>query len=335
MSDVVVAVCPIVRASETVAPESDRYGLPNSSGLSESVSIPSPVLRRIRTTWAHPPPIAVAAFWMSVCAVAFSLASVAVRFAIATLPAGEITFFRNLGALVFLAPLFIRRGRAVFRVARPWTAATLALWQAISNFCIVLAFAVIPLADAVAISFLSPLIVVAMAALLGIERVGRSRWLATLIGFAGMLLIVRPGFQQMPPETLLVLASATVTAFFSLTVRNLGRDHHPDTLVLIALGGSLPILAAVAFWSWRMPEPNEAIILLAIGLAAALGQAAMVRAYAAAESSSVMPFSFLQLPATVIAAYAAFGQAPDLFTLAGALVIFASAQYTMRREARQ
>jgi len=271
---------------------------------------------------------------MSVCAVAFSAAAVAVRFALATLPAGEITFFRNLVALVFLAPLFIRRGRAVVRVARPWMAATLALWQAISNFCIVLAYAVIPLADAVAISFLSPLIVVALAALLGLERVGRSRWAATLVGFAGMLLIVRPGFQQMPPETLLVLASATVTAFFSLTVRNLGRDHHPDTLVLVALGGSLPILAAVAGLSWRLPDLNEVVLLLAIGFAAAVGQAAMVRAYAVAESSSVMPFSFLQLPATALAAYAAFGQAPDLFTVAGALVIFASAQYTMRRETR-
>ena len=291
--------------------------------------------RRLSAAWLRLPPVVLAAFWMSVCAIAFSAAAIAVRFALATLPAGEITFFRNLVALAFLAPLFIRRGRAVVRVPRPWMASTLALWQAISNFCIVLAYAVIPLADAVAISFLSPLIVVALAALLGLERVGRSRWVATLVGFAGMLLIVRPGFQQMPPETLLVLASATVTAFFSLTVRNLGRDHHPDTLVLIALGGSLPILAAVAVWSWRMPEPEEAVILLAIGLAAAIGQAAMVRAYAVAESSSVMPFSFLQLPATAIAAYAAFGQAPDLFTLAGALVIFASAQYTMRREARR
>ncbi|MBM3533532.1 MAG: DMT family transporter [Alphaproteobacteria bacterium] len=290
--------------------------------------------RRLAAAWLRLPPVALAAFWMSVCAVAFSSAAVAVRFATATLPAGEITFFRNLGALIFLAPLFVRRGRAVFRMPRPWTAATLALWQAISNLCIVLAFAVIPLADAVAISFLSPLIVMAMAALLGIERVGASRWAATLIGFAGMLLIVRPGFQQMPPETVLVLLSATVTAFFGLTVRNLGRDHHPDALVLIALGGSLPILAAVAFWSWRMPEPGEAAILLAIGLAAAVGQAAMVRAYAVAESSSVMPFTFLQLPATAVAAYAAFGQVPDLFTWAGALVIFASAQYTMRRETR-
>ena len=291
--------------------------------------------RRLSAAWLRLPPVALAAFWMSVCAVAFSAAAIAVRFALATLPAGEITFFRNFVARVFLAPLFIRRGRAVVRVARPWMASTLALWQAISNFCIVLAYAVIPLADAVAISFLSPLIVVAMAALLGLERVGRSRWVATLVGFAGMLLIVRPGFQQMPPETLLVLASATVTAFFSLTVRNLGRDHHPDTLVLVALGGSLPILAAVAGLSWRMPDPDEAVLLLAIGLAAAVGQAAMVRAYAVAESSSVMPFSFLQLPATALAAYAAFGQAPDLFTVAGALVIFASAQYTMRREARQ
>ena len=292
-------------------------------------------LQRIAIAWVRLPPVALAAFWMSVCAIAFSLVAVAVRFAIVTLPAGEITFFRNFGALVFLAPLFIRRGRVVVQVARPWTAATLALWQAISNLCIVLAFAVIPLADAVAISFLTPLIVVALAALLGIERVGRSRWAATLVGFAGMLLIVRPGFQEMPPETLLVLASATVTAIFSLTVRNLGRDHHPDTLVLIALGGSLPILAAVAFWSWRTPDLGEALILIAIGLGAAIGQAAMVRAYAVAESSSVMPFAFLQLPATALAAFIAFGQAPDLFTCAGALVIFASAQYTMRREARR
>lgn len=298
------------------------------------MSILGPLRRRLFSILAHLPPVAAAAFWMSICAIAFSLMAVAVRFAAATLPAGEVTFFRNFIALAFLAPLLIRRGGAVFRVPRPWTAATLALWQAISNFCVVVAFAAMQLADAVAISFLTPLIVVAMAALLGIERVDTGRWTATLAGFAGMLLIVRPGFQQMPPETLLVLASATVTAFFSLTVRNLGRDHHPDTLVLIALGGSLPILGIAALWSWRLPGPEEAGYLLAVGLAAAVGQVAMVRAYAVAESSVVMPFAFLQLPATALAAYAAFDQVPDLFTCVGALVIFASAQFTVRREKR-
>ena len=298
------------------------------------MSILGPLRRRLFSILAHLPPVAAAVFWMSICAIAFSLMAVAVRFAAATLPAGEVTFFRNFIALAFLAPLLIRRGGAVFRVPRPWTAATLALWQAISNFCVVVAFAAMQLADAVAISFLTPLIVVAMAALLGIERVDTGRWTATLAGFAGMLLIVRPGFQQMPPETLLVLASATVTAFFSLTVRNLGRDHHPDTLVLIALGGSLPILGIAALWSWRLPGPEEAGYLLAVGLAAAVGQVAMVRAYAVAESSVVMPFAFLQLPATALAAYAAFDQVPDLFTCVGALVIFASAQFTVRREKR-
>lgn len=296
------------------------------------MSIFGPLLRRPSSILAGLPPVAAAAFWMGICAIAFSLMAVAVRVATATLPAGEVAFFRNFIALAFLAPLLMRGGAAVVRVPRPWTAATLALWQAISNLCIVIAFAAMQLADAVSIGFLTPLIVLALAAALGIERVGAGRWVATLAGFAGMLLIVRPGFQQMPPETLLVLASATVTAFFSLTVRNLGRDHHPDTLVLIALGGSLPILGAAALWSWRLPAPEEAVYLLAIGLAAAVGQVAMVRAYAVAESSLVMPFAFLQLPATALAAYAAFDQVPDLFTCVGALVIFASAQFTMRRE---
>ena len=296
------------------------------------MSIFGPLLRRPSSILAGLPPVAAAAFWMGICAIAFSLMAVAVRVATATLPAGEVAFFRNFIALAFLAPLLMRGGAAVVRVPRPWTAATLALWQAISNLCIVIAFAAMQLADAVSIGFLTPLIVLALAAALGIERVGAGRWVATLAGFAGMLLIVRPGFQQMPPETLLVLASATVTAFFSLTVRNLGRDHHPDTLVLIALAGSLPILGAAALWSWRLPAPEEAVYLLAIGLAAAVGQVAMVRAYAVAESSLVMPFAFLQLPATALAAYAAFDQVPDLFTCVGALVIFASAQFTMRRE---
>ena len=296
------------------------------------MSIFGPLLRRPSSILAGLPPVAAAAFWMGICAIAFSLMAVAVRVATATLPAGEVAFFRNFIALAFLAPLLMRGGAAVVRVPRPWTAATLALWQAISNLCIVIAFAAMQLADAVSIGFLTPLIVLALAAALGIERVGAGRWAATLAGFAGMLLIVRPGFQQMPPETLLVLTSATVTAFFSLTVRNLGRDHHPDALVLIALGGSLPILGAAALWSWRLPAPEEAVYLLAIGLAAAVGQVAMVRAYAVAESSLVMPFAFLQLPATALAAYAAFDQVPDLFTCVGALVIFASAQFTMRRE---
>lgn len=291
--------------------------------------------QRVAAAWIGLPPVAAGAVWMLICAIAYSLMAVFIRLAVTTLPGGEVTFFRNLGALVFLAPLFVRHGIRVLRVARPWAASTLALWQAISNLCWVLAVVVIPLADGMAIMFLTPILVVALAALLRIEKVGWSRWAATLVGFAGMLLIVRPGFQAVPVEALLVLASAVVTAFFSLSVRNLGRDHHPDTLVLIALAGSLPLLAVIAAPTWRLPEPQEAVFLGAIGLAAAVGQVAMTRAYAVAESSSVMPFMFLQLPLTAVAAYLAFGQVPDLVTCLGAAVILASAHFTMRREARR
>ena len=103
------------------------------------MSILGPLLRRSSSILASLPPVAAAAFWMGICAIAFSLMAVAVRLAVATLPAGEVTFFRNFGALVFLAPLLVRGGRAVVRVPRPWAAATLALWQAISNLCIVVA----------------------------------------------------------------------------------------------------------------------------------------------------------------------------------------------------
>jgi drug/metabolite transporter (DMT)-like permease len=276
----------------------------------------------------------VGAAWMVLSCVAFGMMSVFIRLSVTTLPGPEVAFFRNFGACLLLAPFFLRGGLSMLRAPRPWAVGSLVLWQAISNLTWVLAIAVVPLANASAIMFMTPILAVVMAAALGIERVGLGRWIATLVGFGGMLIIVRPGLQDTPPEAFLVLVTAIVTAFFSLTVRNLGRDHHPDTLVLYALVGSLPVLGAVAAWTWRMPNPGEAAYLAGVGLCAAIGQVAMTRGYAAAESSLMVPLMFLQLPATALAAYIAFGELPDAFTWIGAGVIFASSLAIVRRGSR-
>jgi len=273
----------------------------------------------------------IGAAWMVLSCVAFGAMGVFIRMSLATLPAPEVTFFRNLGAALLVTPFLLRGGLHVLRAARPWRAGSLILWQVSSNLTWVTAIAVVPLADASAIMFLTPILAVVLAAALRIEVVNWQRWVATIVGFCGMLVIIRPGLQDTPPEAFLVLVTALVTAFFSLTVRNLNRDHNPDTLVLYALIGSLPVLGFVAMWDWHWPTAHDGLLLAGVGASAGIGQVAMTRGYAAAESSIMVPLMFLQLPAMAAGAYIAFGEVPDAFTWIGAAIIFASSLAIVRR----
>jgi drug/metabolite transporter (DMT)-like permease len=271
---------------------------------------------------------------MLVSSVAFSLMTILMRIAAAALPVFVIAAARNAVPFLLILPLLLRPRFRLLPAARPWLAASLGVMQALSNVCWVVGLSLMPVAEVTALSFTAPLLTTAVAgAALG-EVVHGRRWLATVIGFLGILVIVRPGIQAFGPAALVILLGTGMSAISSLVVRDLSRDHGTYSIVFMTLSSALPLTLVPALFVWPELGASQLLILVGIGLCGTVGQITGTRAYAEAEASVVMPFDFLRLPATALLAFALFGEIPDYWTWIGAAVIFGASIYSVRHESR-
>jgi drug/metabolite transporter (DMT)-like permease len=289
----------------------------------------------LAASWSALPPVARTAVWMLLCGFFFSLMSMLIRIGAAELPATTMILARNVLAFVCLAPLLFRSGLKVVRAPRPLFCMWLGLIQVISNVGWFVALKVVPIADATAISFLTPVIVPVLAIFLLAEPPRPARFLALAVGFVGALVILRPGFQEISPEMAMLLGSATVMAGFTLIVRSASRDHSSETIVFYTLIASQPLALLIAIPDLDWPSARGWALLLGIGVFASLGQITATLGYGSGETSLVMPFDFLRLPIAAAISIVAVGEAPDLWTWIGAAVIFAAAWFVVRTEARR
>lgn len=198
----------------------------------------------------------------------------------------------------------------------------------------VLAFTYLPLADVHAIAASSPLIVVALSAPLLGERVSLARWGAVLAGFAGVLLIVRPGFQQLGPGVLVALFAALLWAVYQILLRLVSRtDRSETTLLWSGVVGALA-LTAVGPFVWRTPDLAGWAGMALLGALGAAAHFLLIKALEAAPASALQPFSYALLVAAAAAGFLAFGDVPDLWTVGGAAIVVASGLFAFYRERR-
>lgn len=191
-----------------------------------------------------------------------------------------------------------------------------------------------PIAEATAISFSAPLFTTAGAALFLGEKVGPRRWAATMVGFIGVLMIIRPGVQEIGLPQALALLSAILIAAAMLSNKSLVRTEMPNVMV-VWMGGLMSIFSlppALAVWEW--PQGWVWAWLIALGLVATIAHLAINRAFASSDASFVAPFGFAQIPFVALVGYIIYAEMPDAWTWAGAFVIMASGVYTARREAK-
>ena len=274
------------------------------------------------------------ALLMTAAALCFSLMNIAIRQAALELDPAQIAFFRNLFALLFMLPWLARVGFGGLKTTR----LKIHLWRAVlgltAMLCWFYAIAVLPLAEAVSLNFTVPLFATIGAALILREQVRARRWTATLIGFAGVLIILRPGFTEVTPAMALPMIAALFMAVTALMVKSLSRTESPNAIVLYVNLLLTPLSLVPALFFWRWPSWEALGLLLLVGAMATLAHLAMTWAYAKADASAVMPFDYARLPFVAIAAFLAFGEVPDGWTWVGAAVIAASAIYIARREAQ-
>lgn len=192
----------------------------------------------------------------------------------------------------------------------------------------------IPLADATAISFLNPVFTMILAIPLLGERVGRVRWTAAAVAFAGVLILLRPGTGAFEAAALLALGAAMAIGLEVIFIKRLAGRERPLQVLLINNTLGAAIASCAVIWVWSAPTPAQWAALAALGLCMAGAQAFFINAMARAEASFIVPFSYATLIFATLYDAAIFASWPDAISAVGAAVILAGALLLAWREAQ-
>jgi drug/metabolite transporter (DMT)-like permease len=196
------------------------------------------------------------------------------------------------------------------------------------------AVSMLPLADATALGFSQPLFSVCVAALVVGEKVRWRRWSATVVGFIGVLVMVRPGAGTLQPGAVVALANAATVAFSILLVKRLSDSETPLMILTQFAIWSTLLLTLPAIWVWRWPDAWGWTLAVGVSASATIGQYFWVQAFKAGEMSAVAPFEYLRLPFAVFMGWLIFDQMPEIWTYVGAVIVIGSALYIAQREAQ-
>jgi drug/metabolite transporter (DMT)-like permease len=267
----------------------------------------------------------------------FPFMNAAVKLLSPRYPFAEITWARFTGHLIVMLIIFLPQYRlTLLRTRRPLMQIGRSALMLISNLVFVMAIGRVPLATASAIGFTSPLIVTALSVPLLHESVGWRRWCAVLVGFAGALLVIRPGKGFADPAVLLLLLSSLGYALYQIATRWVSRHDNAATgIVFAALVGSLGMSLAMPF-VFIMPRTLlDALLFACLGLLGGVGHYLVIRAFQLGHAAVIAPLGYVELIGSTLLGYLIFGQFPDLWTWVGAGVIISSGAYIALRERRR
>lgn len=272
------------------------------------------------------------AVWMLLAVLAFSLNNVSLKGLVREIDAAQIIFLRGVIMILIMLPFAIRtRALATRRIGGHLTRSILGTSGA---YLFVFALSLAPLADVVALSFSRALFIVVLAVLILGETVGWRRWSACAAGFAGVVIMVRPGFGELNWGLVAATVDAVLSAGVALTVKSLGRTERPQTVVFYFALFSTLFAAIPALLAWKTPSAEGWMLLALTGVLATCGQIAITRAYFEGEASIVAPLAYVQLVLSGGLAYLFFREMPDDVALIGAAIIVGATLYIALREAR-
>jgi drug/metabolite transporter (DMT)-like permease len=263
----------------------------------------------------------------------FAVMNAMVKWEVALYPPGEVAFYRSVFALIPCYLIILpRAGFGVWRTERVGDHVKRAVSQLCSMMCIFMAFALMPLAGAVAISFSAPLFTTLLSVLVLKEKVGIHRWSALVVGFLGVLIVTEPGAGTLQWGAVFALANAVLISTVAIAIRRMSRTESTETLTIYQLTLLALFTALLLPLGYRTPEPRDLLILLVLGLANGVAQYWWTKALHLAPPSAVVPFNYLSLVWATILGYAVWGDVPSTELLMGSAVVVASGLYILWRE---
>lgn len=270
------------------------------------------------------------------------LLDVAAKLASSTVPVGQITAARFVVQCVLMAPVVWLMGLSVRVAPRHWLPLVArALLLFVSTFCFIAAIRVMPLADALAIVFVAPFIVLLVGKFYLKEDVGPRRVGAAIVGFTGVLFVIQPSFSAFGAVALYPLGTAVGFASYILVTRGLSRHVHPVTLQfhtgLVASVLCLPVMALAEGTGSDLLDPvwPEGIVwlwLFGVGFFATVSHMMMTYALSLAPSATLAPLQYFELPVATLLGYLVFGDFPNALTLIGIAIIIGAGLYMIHRE---
>ena len=307
---------------------------PAAAARLDSVSLPLPEKKsaaRIAPARADHPFKGIALILAST--VFLGTSDVTAKYLSATLPSIEIAWIRFLTFALIMSPAMLP-GSPLYalRTARPGLQAMRGIALLGSSLFFISGLRFLPIAEASATGFVSPLFVTALSIVLLGESVGVRRWLATAIGLIGVLIILRPGTSAFHPAAFFPIISALAWAATLIMTRMMsGREHAITTMTYSSIVG-VGILSVLVPFVWVAPSWHDILFGIFIGVASTAGQWIVVLAFRYADASVLAPFSYTQLLWVSILGFLIFGEIPDIWTVIGAAFIVASGLYTAHRE---
>ena len=247
-------------------------------------------------------------------------------------PIMMIVWARYTFHMAMMAAVLGRRFPATLKSRRPGLQAIRSLSQTVAVVTFVAALGLLPLAQCIAIQFLSPILITALSVPILGERVGLRRWAGVVAGFIGVLIVIRPGVGGLSWAALLPLTAALGSAVYQLTTRLVSRDDAPTTsLTFAGLAGTVVANLFLPF-AWTTPDAWGWTLMGALGALGAISHYIQIRAYGFAPAAVIAPYIYTSLVWAVAFGFLLFGELPDRWTIAGALVITASGLYIFHRE---
>lgn len=239
----------------------------------------------------------------------------------------EVAFFRNLFGTPILVILLMRSGWGLFRTERVRIHFARSFGHVVAMMMFFVAISITPLATANALAFTAPLFAAVLAMVFLGEVFRWRRWGALAIGFAGTLVILRPGIIEVGTGPLLILAASSLWGIILVVMKALGRNDPPSTMVAYMVVFMTPLSLIPALFHWQWPNLEQLVQLAAMGLVGTAGHLTLTQALRLADTAVVVPVDFFKLVWAALFGYLFFAELPDIFTWVGGIMIFAGATY--------
>ncbi|MEM1065702.1 MAG: DMT family transporter [Pseudomonadota bacterium] len=299
-------------------------------------------------------PTMAGAGWAMAAVCCFSVNDVLIKLMSGDYALHQVIFVRSFVGIAFLAAFLLPAagGFAALKTRRLTLHLARGGCVVFANLCFFMALAALPLAEAVAIFFVSPLLISVFSVIFLGEYVGPRRWAAIAVGLIGVLIVLRPGTEAFQVAALLPLAAAAGYATLHILTRRLGGT---DGAVSMAMYIQLTFLATSGLFGlafadgahagsghpslefllrgWVWPGPIDALYMAIVGITSALGGYMISQAYRLSEAAFVAPFEYIAMPLAVLSGYLVFGELPDWIAIAGILLILGAGLVLIWREA--
>jgi drug/metabolite transporter (DMT)-like permease len=244
------------------------------------------------------------------------------KFLSQSFPIMQILAIRFVIFFIFALVIALRlRDKSIFKSQMPWAQVFRSLVLAVEVSVFILAFSLMPLADAHAIAAVAPLIGTMLAGLILGEAIGMRRWVSVAIGFVGALIIIRPGLGVMSWAALLPLGGAFLWAGYQVLSRRVSLGDRPETTALYTAFVGMIVFGIISPFYWQSASPSEWGMLILNGVVGSIGHIILLKALDSAPAASLQPFNYSLMLWAILIGFIVFSDLPDMLTFVGAGIV--------------